>query len=340
MLSKRLQILLYKTSLVDILVTPNHSMKYFSSLLLCSFVNGDEKLKILMSLPDNLSFIQRPGLINILPHAWKRFFGGNDKDINTNVSSNNNNRLKNIYYVDGYNNSDNRNIINVDNCINNSSTDSNDNNLSCFNLHDIVESNSISAAPIELDDNNGNNFDEIVNNIIGSRINMIKDTIHNNIYSSIMLMVTKLLLAEGVNDSTLISSFGVSLTGLCYVTNIIQQNKSFKNHFNLLIGNYISFILSAITLGTGTSICFRNRSNLYLIVSSYNRCQKFIGKYLNRISMIMIISITLVSSLAIKLKVKFAHLKWLYRIVLRKLLESIRVVEQNINASLQRLSEK
>ena len=192
----------------------------------------------------------------------------------------------------------------------------------------------------ENNQNNNQNFEEIVNDIIISRYNIIIDNIYNNINTSITSKIIKILSIEGINNSTLISTFGISLTGLYYISNIIQDNKIFKTYFNVLIGNFITIILSIITIGTGTTICIRHRNYLNLILLSYNHFQKIIEKYLNKISIIVIISITLVSSLAIKLKVKFIHLKWIYKIILIKLLESIRLIEKNIDITLKRLIEQ
>lgn len=391
-MSDKTKTMLYKKSILDIIMEPSSSsMKYFSSLILSLFLNKNEKLKIAMSLPDDLKFLKRQGLINILPNSWKLFLGGSS------FHDDNDNGNDYLYHINDYDNQNinDDNIVDIDNS-NNSNDSSNipffslpntmissgydddhdddhdyDDNTTSINSNNVTtvhsirtstdmnsnssHNNDITNNNSNNDSNNDNSFEEIINGIISARTAIILETCQNTIKDTTSYMLMKVLSGCDLNDSTLICSFLASVSGLVYLSNIIEQRKlkmllslsapssslvlssSVIHCIQSLIGTIITPILTIATLTSGSAICVRHRRCLnplfktLTVTQSYvYRFQSAIAKHINRTQAIVLIAITFVSSLAIKFKIRFGHVKWLYQIALIRLLEIIKNMETNI----------
>lgn len=383
-MSDKTRTMLYKKSILDVIMEPSSSsMKYFSSLIISLFLNKNEKLKIAMSLPDDLKFLKKQGLINILPNSWKLFLGGSS------FHDDNDNGNDYLYHINDYNNQNinDDNVVDIDNS-NNSNDSSNipffnlpntivsseydddhdyDDNTTSINLNNVttvhsirtstdINSNSSHNNDITNNNNdNDNSFEEIINGIISARTAIILETCQNTIKDTTSYMLMKVLSGCDLNDSTLICSFLASVSGLVYLSNIIEQRKlkmllslsapssslvlssSVIHCIQSLIGTIITPILTIATLTSGSAICVRHRRCLnplfktLTVTQSYVcRFQSAIAKHINRTQAILLIAITLVSSLAIKFKIRFGHVKWLYQIALIRLLEIIKNMETKI----------
>ena len=374
---------------------PSPSMKCFWSLIVSSFLNENEKLKIVMSMPDELNHLKKPGLIHLLPNDWRIFLGG---------SSFNNDSHSHIYNINDYNHNHNHHqtntnddIVNIDNDSNNNNnnnnhSNSNNNGIAFFNLPSTlltsdyndnddnsttatIESSDIgyldtntqtitASAQVNDDDNNNNNnssnsnnFDEIVHEILSTRSTIILERVNSTINSSITNLLMRVLSGCDLHDSTLVGSFIVSISSLYYISSMMIEKRklmllissnssslsSSLNHIQYLLGSLLTPILSIASLTTGSVLCIRNRHYLKPLVRSYtssclyiNRLQSIIGKYINTTQTIILAALIMVSSLAIKYKIRYRHLKWIYQIALIRLLEIVK----NMQGSIERMIEQ
>ena len=389
--------MLYQKSLIDYVMEPSPSMNCFWSLIIMSsFLNENEKLKIVMSLPDELNHLKKPGLIHLLPNDWRIFLGGSS-------FNNDNDSHSHIYNINDYSHNHhqtntNDDIVNIDNDSTNNNNHSNNNNgIAFFNLPSTLltsdfndNDDSSTTATIESSDigyldtntqtitastqvnnnnnnnnnsnnsnSNSNNFDEIVNEILLTRSTIILERVNSTINSSITNFLMRVLSGCDLDDSTLVGSFIVSISSLYYISSMMIEKRklmllisssssssslsSSLNHIQYLLGSLLTPILSIASLTTGSALCIRNRHYLRPLVRSYtssclylNRLQLIIGKYINTTQTIILAALIMVSSLAIKYKIRYRHLKWIYQIALIRLLEIVK----NMQGSIERMIER
>jgi hypothetical protein len=223
----------------------------------------------------------------------------------------------------------------------------------------------ITASAQVNDDNNNNNssnsnnFDEIVHEILSTRSTIILERVNSTFNSSITNLLMRVLSGCDLHDSTLVGSFIVSISSLYYISSMMIEKKklmllisstssssslsSSLNHIQYLLGSLLTPILSIASLTTGSVLCIRNRHYLKPLVRSYtssclyiNRLQSIIGKYINTTQTIILAALIMVSSLAIKYKIRYRHLKWIYQIALIRLLEIVK----NMQGSIERMIEQ
>jgi len=215
-----------------------------------------------------------------------------------------------------------------------SSADVDDDN---YNLQNTSQSTTVSSFAISNDatnsnnsvnnsnnNNNNDNFEVIVNEIVRSRAMILLQRVHTSITNTMM----KILSGGDIDDSTLLSSFLVSTSALYCILSMDNYSKlklmtssSSLHHIQNVICALLSPILTITSLAVGSAICIRHR---HPIMNLYSQ----IGKYKTQVE--VLVAITLVTSLAIKLKIRIRHLKWVYQIVLIRILEILRNFEGNI----------
>ena len=313
-------------------------------------LNDNEKLKIVMSLPDNMKYLKQPGLISLLPLNWRVFLGGsrfNDDIIQSNDSYHTDNHIQetSTYFNINHNNSSHSiPFFNVPSSMILSDISDDDDDYRLNTINSIPASVAInnddstnnSNYSTNITNNNNNSFGELVNDIITSRATMVLQRVHASVTSRLM----HILSGGDVHDSTLMSAFLVSISALSYILSI---NSSIKHHpstsstsstsllyhhhhhIQSLTCTLLSPVLTMTTLAAGSVICIRNRSHFNPVMKCCSILYSLVGKY--RTQGVVLIAIALVSSLAIRLKVHVRHLKWVYQIVLIKLLEALRNVE-------------
>ena len=364
LLPKGIKTLLYEKSVVDLLTKSSSSrlsrqpsiIKYLCSLLIYSCLNDDEKIKIVMSLPEEMKYLKQPGIISLLPVRWRVFLGGprfnetfddynnsnryheSDNDF---IGVNHNTIDRNNVITYSTNTNTNTNIIENNNSIPFfnlpsamiiSSTDVDDDN---YNLLNRAQSTTVSSSAISNDatnsnnstnnNHNNNNFEEIVSDIISSRAMILLQRVHISVTNTLM----KILSGGDVDDSTLVTSFLVSLSALYCILSmgnysklkLVTSSSSSLNHIPNVICTLLSPILTITSVAVGSAICIRHRHPITQLYSQ-------IGKY--KTKGVVLIAITLVASLAIKLKIRISHLKWMYQIVLIRILKILRNIEDNI----------
>ena len=376
LLPKSIKTLLYEKSVVDLLTQSSSSrlsrqpsiIKYFCSLLIYSCLNDDEKIKIVMSLPEDMKYLKQPGIISLLPVRWRVFLGGSrfnedfhdynnsnryhegDDDligVNHNTIDHNNN---NTTYSTNTNTNTNTiendiadinsiPIFNLPSAMIISSADVDDDN---YNLQNTSQSTTVSSFASSNDATNSNNsvnnsnnnynndnFEEIVNEIVRSRAMILLQRVHTSITNTMM----KILSGGDIDDSTLLSSFLVSTSALYCILSMDNYSKlklmtssSSLHHIQNVICALLSPILTITSLAVGSAICIRHR---HPIMNLYSQ----IGKYKTQVE--VLVAITLVTSLAIKLKIRIRHLKWMYQIVLIRILETLRNIEGSIQCMIE-----
>jgi hypothetical protein len=318
-----------------------------------------------MSLPEDMKYLKQPGLISLLPVRWRVFLGGSrfnedfddynnsnryhegDDDligVNHNTIDHNNNNTTystntNTNTIE--NNNANINSIpffNLPNAMIISSADVDDDS---YNLQNTSQSTTVSSFAISNDttnsnnsvnnNNNNDNFEEIVNEIVRSRAMILLQRVHTSITNTMM----KILSGGDIDDSKLLSSFLVSTSALYCILSMDNYSKlklmtsssssssssSSLHHIQNVICALLSPILTITSLAVGSAICIRHR---HPIINLYSQ----IGKYKTHVE--VLVAITLVTSLAIKLKIRIRHLKWVYQIVLIRIIEILRNFEGNI----------